>query len=95
MARPNKMKEAGWSRKAKSVWLRDAANLMFLANSEPKWVGFHVIAVEVDFKGKACNPAWQSPIDTWRKLNTGKSPQLVKLPNGRMAFIYLENYSNA
>lgn len=95
MARVNKMKAAGWSRKAKSVWRRDTANIMLFANCEPELVGFRVIAVEVDFKGKACNQDWQAPVTAWKGMNFGKLPQLVKLPNGRMAFIYIENYANA
>ena len=95
MARINKMKAAGWSRKAKSVWRRDTANIIPFTNCEPELVGFRVIAVEVDFKGKACNPAWQAPISAWKEMNSGELPQLVKLPNGRMAFIYMENCTNA
>jgi hypothetical protein len=95
MARANKMKEAGWSREAKAVWIRDLSAFTPVMGGEDVLAWFHVIAIEIDFKGKACNPAWQSPIDTWQKLNAGESPQLVKLPNGRKAFIYTENYANA
>lgn len=94
MARANKMKAAGWNRKAKSVWLRVEPEWTQPISYTPQTVGFHVIAIEVDFKGKACNPDWQTPIDAWHVHNDVKTPQLVKLPNGKRAFIYLENFTN-